>query len=69
MAQGKGTQELMDRERWLTPSDNEALSRYFTARAHASPEMRLKMEAAFDEALDAGERMKVCAERALALVA
>jgi hypothetical protein len=52
----------------LTPLDNEALSRYFTAIAEARPEHRAWMEAEFDAALDAGERPKVCAERALALV-
>lgn len=52
----------------LTPFDNEALSRYFTARAKASPEDKARMETEFDKALDAGERPKVCAERALAVL-
>lgn len=55
----------MSSRRILTPLDNEALSRYFTARAEASPEVRAKMEAAFNKALDEGERPLVCAERAL----
>ncbi len=59
----------MNNHRMTTPLDNEAMSRYFTARAKASPEDQARMERAFDETLASGERLKTCAERALEVLA
>jgi hypothetical protein len=63
-------QERQDQEWWnerriFSPSDNEALSRYFTHLSQASDVERACIENAFTEAEKAGYRPKLCVALAM----
>lgn len=51
--------------RFTTPSDNEALGRYFAKLSQVIPEERARIDAEFDKAIDEGLRPKEAVRRAL----
>ncbi len=64
-------QEGQDQESWnerriFSPSDNEALSRYFTHLSKSSNVERARIESVYSEAEKAGYRPKLCVALAMA---